>query len=289
MSTLPRVLLFGGHGKVALHMTPLLLSKGYHLTSVIRNPDHKPEIESLASSSSSSSPSASHKSNLSIVISSVEDLTSTAAADLLSQTRPSIVIWSAGAGGKGGAARTKAVDETAAKHVISASVSDPRVKKFLMVSYIGSRRGRAPWWNDEDWESVQRVNTEVLPAYAAAKIEADEHLLAVTRRRTGGEKGDKEFQMINLRPGSLTDEPASGKVVMGKTRSRGKVSREDVARVAVELVSRGDTRGYFDLLGGEESDDGVGEGIKDAVDRLMREEHDGLAGEDMERIYAREV
>ena len=282
MSTLPRVLLFGGHGKVALYMTPLLLSKGYHLTSVIRNPDHKAEIESLAPSSSSSS--ASHKSNLSILISSVEDLTSTAAAtDLLSQTRPSIVIWSAGAGGKGGAARTKAVDEIAAKHVISASVADPRVKKFLMVSYIGSRRGRAPWWDDEDWESVQRVNKEVLPAYAEAKIEADEHLLAVTRRRMDR---DKEFQMINLRPGSLTDEPESGKVVMGKTRSRGKVSREDVARVAVELVSRADTRGYFDLLGGE---GGEGEGIKQAVDRLVREEHDGLAGEDLERIYARDV
>lgn len=41
-----------------------------------------------------------------------------------------------GAGGKGGAARTKAIDEVAAKAYISASLATPSVKKFLLVSYI---------------------------------------------------------------------------------------------------------------------------------------------------------
>lgn len=44
-----------------------------------------------------------------------------------------------GAGGKGGPARTKAIDMVAAKCYISAALASPNVKKFLMVSYIAVR------------------------------------------------------------------------------------------------------------------------------------------------------
>lgn len=182
-----------------------------------------------------------------------------------------------GAGGKGGASRTKAVDEVAAKHYISASVSRPSVKKFLMVSYIGSRHGSPPWWTKEDIEASEHVNTKVLPAYFAAKVEADEHLAAVARKR---EQSDKEFQAINLRPGSLTDDPSNGKVLLGKTSSRGKISRESVARVAAALLARNDTRGWYDLLDGEVP-------IDEAVQKCVSEGWDGIQGEDLEKIYAR--
>lgn len=272
MASRPQVLLLGGHGKVAQHFTRILLAKSYPLVSVVRNPDHRTEIESLASGDQQKS--------LSVLVSSVEDIKSpTDASDLLARTRPSIVIWSAGAGGKGGPSRTKAVDEVAAKHVISAALADPAVKKFLMVSYIASRRGRPPWWDDEDWRAAQHVNQDVLPHYFAAKVEADEYLLALARRRRE-ESGDREFQMINLRPGTLTDDPGTGRISLGKTKSRGKVSREDVARVGVELLERNDTWGYFDLLAGDED-------IKEAVERCVREGHDGTVGEDLERIYGR--
>jgi Predicted nucleoside-diphosphate-sugar epimerases len=42
-----QVLLLGGHGKVALHMTPLLLNRAWNVTSVVRNPDHESEILAL--------------------------------------------------------------------------------------------------------------------------------------------------------------------------------------------------------------------------------------------------
>ncbi|KAH7354658.1 hypothetical protein BKA65DRAFT_496758 [Rhexocercosporidium sp. MPI-PUGE-AT-0058] len=45
--TSPQILLLGGHGKIALHLTPLLLAKNYNITSVIRNPDHEKEILAL--------------------------------------------------------------------------------------------------------------------------------------------------------------------------------------------------------------------------------------------------
>lgn len=187
------------------------------------------------------------------------------------------VLIPAGAGGKGGPSRTKAIDEVAAKHYITSSLATKGVSKFLMVSYIASRKSRAPWWNDEDWAAAQHVNEKVLPAYANAKIEADEHFAAMTKKRQDTDKG---FQAINLRPGTLTDDPGTGKVKLGKTSSRGKVSRADVAAVAAALLDRSDTNGWYDLLEGTTD-------IASAIDELVKGDHNGQEGEDLDRIYSR--
>jgi nucleoside-diphosphate-sugar epimerase len=84
-----------------------------------------------------------------------------------------------------------------------------------MVSAISIRRKRAEWWNDEDWKVLDRMNAQVMPAYYKAKLAADE-LLTVLGERKG-------FQYIILRPGGLTDEPATGRVALGKTRGFGQV------------------------------------------------------------------
>jgi hypothetical protein len=86
-----------------------------------------------------------------------------------------------------------------------------------MVSAISIRRRRAAWWSDEDWEKVERINTQVMPTYYKAKLAADE-LLTVLGERKG-------FQYIILRPGGLTDAPATGRVALGKTRGWGQVRR----------------------------------------------------------------
>lgn len=185
---------------------------------------------------------------------------------------------SSGAGGKGGFERTYAIDQDAAKHYITSSLTSPFVKKFLMVSYIASRKSRPPWWTDEDQTAADHVNNNVLPHYFKAKVEADEHLAAYAKQRV--DKGDDTFQAINLRPGTLTDSPATGKIILGETPSRGKVSREDVARVAAALLDRNDTRGWYDLLEGDEN-------IEEAIDNAVKEKWDGIKGEDLKRIYSR--
>jgi hypothetical protein len=122
------------------------------------------------------------------------------------------------------------------------------------------------------------VNFEVLPHYAKAKIEADEHFAAVANKRN---KTDPTFQAINLRPGTLTDEPGGKKgISLGRTTSRGSISREDVASVAAALLARDDTRGWYDLLQGDDD-------IEKAIDGLVKEGFDGIEGEDLERIYGR--
>jgi len=265
----PRVLLLGGHGKVSLLLQPLLLARKWNITSVIRNPDQEAEIIALGKDKPG---------KIEVLIDSLDDVKDASHAErVLNKVKPDIVVWSAGAGGKGGPSRTRAVDMVAAKAYISASLAMPSVRKFLMVSYIASRRGSPPWWTDADKKEAEHVNTTVLANYFKAKVEADEYLEALTQKRL--DSGDTSFQTINLRPGTLTDSPGTGKVSLGKTTARGSVTRENVALVADALLARDDTRGWFDLLDGDDD-------IEDAIDKLVKSGHNGLEGEDMERIHA---
>lgn len=188
-------------------------------------------------------------------------------------------ICSTGAGGKGGPARTNAIDSIAAQQILTASFTTPKITKFLMISHLGSRRVQPTWISDEDWAHLQHINNDVLPAYARAKLEADEYMTALAERRktyesrSGG--GGTVFQAINLRPGLLSDSPATGKVQLGKTKGKGSVTREDVAIVADRLLAREDTGGWYDLLNGEE-------GVEEAVERVVRDRVDAVEGEDVE-------
>ncbi|RHZ64017.1 uncharacterized protein CDV56_109224 [Aspergillus thermomutatus] len=265
-----QVLLLGGHGKVAQKLTPLLLARAWNVTSVIRNAEHENEILALGKGA---------RGKLSILLSSLDDVKSDAdAKKIIDAVSPDYVVWSAGAGGKGGPGRTFAIDERAAKHFLAASFASPRVTKFLLVSWLGSRRVHPSWMSDEDWAAVQNVFKNVLPAYAKAKLEADEYMTALAARRK--QSGGAKLQAICLRPGTLTDEPATGRVALGKTRGQGKVTREDVARVADQLLARADTEGWYDLLNGEEP-------IEEAVERVAREKVDAVDGEDVDGMVKR--
>ena len=87
--TAPRVLLLGGHGKVSLFMTPLMLARSWHVTSVVRNPDHEAEIQSTAKS---------QPGKLDVLVRSLDELTTEQHAQaVLDETKPNWVVWSAGA------------------------------------------------------------------------------------------------------------------------------------------------------------------------------------------------
>ena len=40
-----RIAVIGGHGKVALHLSRILSGRGHQVTSLIRNPDHRADVE----------------------------------------------------------------------------------------------------------------------------------------------------------------------------------------------------------------------------------------------------
>ncbi|KIK53898.1 hypothetical protein GYMLUDRAFT_49094 [Collybiopsis luxurians FD-317 M1] len=246
-----QVLLLGGHGKIALHMTRILASHSHKITSIIRNPDHAKEIQDLYPQ---------NPSLINPVVTSIEETDLEGAKDLMKGV--DWVIWSAGAGGKGAPERTKLVDEVAAKRFITAALASPSVKKFLMVSASISRQSPASYWDDADRTTYER-GWKALAAYCEAKLAADEFLYDESRKAIESGARKEKWVDINLRPGTLSDEPGTGKVDLGRSKVAGKISREDVAGVAVELLEKEDGGAlWIDLLEGSES-------IGAAVDRVV--------------------
>lgn len=189
-----------------------------------------------------------------------------------------------GAGGRGGAPRTLAIDRDSAIAFTKASIHTPSIKKFLTVSYLSSRRNRPSWWTDTDWASAQKVNNEVLPTYYEAKVAADEVLTVLAKERYDDEakKGvaDKDrFHGISLRPGTLTDENAGG-VLMGKITCQGKVSRATVAEAVVAVLDTDGARGWIDFLDGSED-------VSSAVQRIAKEGIDSVDEEDFQGMKQR--
>lgn len=253
-------LLFGAHGKVSLHLIPLLLSNpAQKVTAVVRTSAQFPDLVSAAGST--------NESRLYPKVHSLEDITSQAAAtELLSSYNPDTVIFSAGAGGKGGPSRTIAIDQDACIRLIEAAKAREEVKRFVVVSYIGSRSKRAPWWSDADWTFTQQVNEGALKNYHKAKLAADQALLMANKEKGQG-------WGWSLRPGTLTDEEGNG-VELGKVGARGSMSRKSVAKVVKEVVeSQGGKGGYVDMLDGDED-------VVKAVERVIREGVDGAEGEE---------
>lgn len=114
-----RVLVIGGHGKVALLLEPLLVERGDEVTAVIRNPDHAAEVEAAGATP---------------LVADVEQLDTAGLADALREH--DAVVWSAGAGG-GNPERTRAVDRDAAIRSMDAA-AEAGVGRYVMLSYCGA-------------------------------------------------------------------------------------------------------------------------------------------------------
>ena len=140
-----RILLIGGHGKVALLSEPLLVAAGHHVTAVIRNPRHEPAVRATGAEP---------------LVADVETFDTEQLTNLVSGN--DVVVWSAGAGG-GDPERTFAVDRDAAIRSIDAAVA-AGVRRYLMVSYFGAGPDHGVDPGDGFY------------AYAEAKAAADAHL-----------------------------------------------------------------------------------------------------------------
>jgi uncharacterized protein YbjT (DUF2867 family) len=142
-----RVIVIGGHGKVALQLARILTERGDAVSSVFRNPDHSDDVAATGAKP---------------VVADIERLDTDALADLLAGH--DAVVFSAGAGG-GNPARTYAVDRDAAIRVVDAAAR-AGVKRFVMVSYFGAGLDHGVPQGDSFFP------------YAEAKAAADAHLRA---------------------------------------------------------------------------------------------------------------
>jgi nucleoside-diphosphate-sugar epimerase len=80
---------------------------------------------------------------------------------------------------------------------------------------------------------------EVFVAYLRAKLAAEQDVLA----RPG-------LAATVLRPGSLTDEPGTGRVTLAPQVDRGSVPRDDVAAVLVALLDQPRPGAVVELVSG---------------------------------------
>lgn len=244
------ILLFGGSGKVARHITRLLAAEGHHVHSIIRNPDQKADIESLGGKP---------------IVQSIEESSVDNMVKTIKSTNSSTVIWSAGAGG-GNPERTKAVDNEGAIKSMDATAK-AGVKRYIIVSAIDVRdREHKPtpeWYNEEDRDRSEKV-WNAIGAYMRAKYAADRSLVTENDRR--------KVDFTIVRPGGLNQEPSKGTIAAGKVHLATTISREDVAKAVIEVWKNDETKGLaIDMVGGDTP-------IKEAIAQVAKERIDTFAG-----------
>jgi uncharacterized protein YbjT (DUF2867 family) len=136
------------------------------------------------------------------------------------------VVFAAGAGPGSGPERKRTVDLGGAVRLIEACEAKG-ISRYVMVSSIGAHDPAG--------------GPEQMRTYLEAKAGADEAL----------EKSGLEATIV--RPGSLSDDPGTGKVeISTEMGRRGPVSREDVAAVLAEVLAADNAIGKtFELFEGE--------------------------------------
>ena len=193
-----RTVIIGGHGKVALLTAPLLVAAGHDVVSVIRDPAQAGDVAATGATP---------------LVLSVEDAGVGELARALAGA--DAVVWSAGAGGKGGPQRTDAVDRAAAIRSMEAAAA-AGVRRYVMVSFL-TAYGEVP-------------ADHPLRAYAIAKIAADRHLQST------------DLDWTILGPGRLTLDAPTGAITVGRLEagaptSEALTSRGNVARVIAAVLA----------------------------------------------------
>lgn len=202
--TSKKVLIIGGHGRVALIATPKLIAAGHDVTSVIRNPNHVSDIEAIGATPL------------------VRDIIGLDVATWEKRLQEfDVVVWAAGHGDSGSVEGTYAVDRDAALTSVEAVrnllARGERAPRYIMVSFLGS------------------LNLQVDPeddfyAYAESKKKVDRELLAT-----------EGLDSLILAPGVLSMDPSHGGTKLHDENEEvweRRTSRYLVADLITEMVGR---------------------------------------------------
>lgn len=188
-----KVFIIGAAGKVGRHLVSQLADRGHQSMTLHRNPEQAAELSDLGGTP---------------VNGDLLELDAAALADLM--TGSDAVVFSAGAGGKGGMEMTNAIDGRGLELAVSAA-KQAGIRRFLLVSaFPEAGRGKQMPERFENYMKVKKL--------------ADVHL------------AESDLDWIILRPGTLVDKTGTGNVRLGVAIPYGDVPRSDVAAVLAELI-----------------------------------------------------
>ncbi|WP_346764642.1 SDR family oxidoreductase [Rhodococcus sp. HNM0569] len=191
-----RVVIAGGHGKIARQLIKQLTARGDRAVALIRNPAQESEITAFGA--------------MPVVV----DLESASIDDVAAILNDAdAVVFAAGAGPGSGVARKDTVDRGASV-LMAAAAEKAGVRRFVQISSFGAG------------EPVPEGTEEVFAAYLVAKTKAEEDLRARTYLdwtivRPGGLTDDDPTGFVTLSEPPL---------------ERGTVPRGDVATVVELLL-----------------------------------------------------
>jgi uncharacterized protein YbjT (DUF2867 family) len=207
-----RVVIAGGHGKIALILERLLSQRGDSVAGFVRNPAHVGDLEAAGAEAL------------------VVDLENASVDDVAAHLQGAdAVVFAAGAGPGSGAARKETVDRDAAILLADAAEA-AKVARYVMVSSIRA-----------DAEAPDDAGDPVFVAYLRAKGAADANILA-----------REALDSTIVRPGHLTNEPGTGRVAIADETGHGSIPREDVAAVLLVVLDTPRTAGQtFEVVSGD--------------------------------------
>jgi uncharacterized protein YbjT (DUF2867 family) len=203
-----RIVIAGGHGQIAWQFGRLVTQAGHEAVGMIRTPEHIPDLQAAG------------------VEPALIDLEDTDVEEMAGVVRGAdVVVFAAGGGPDGNAARKETVDKGAAIMLADAAEA-AGVRRYLMVSAMGT-------------EGADPDSDDVFQAYLRAKQAADDDLRS------------RDLDWTVVKPGRLTDDVPTGRVQVGRL-GRGSVTRGDVAHVLAEVIEAENSIGTtFDLLNGD--------------------------------------
>ncbi len=213
-----RIVIAGGHGQIARQFGKLVAADGHEAVGMVRNPAHVPDLE---------------HDGIEAAIIDLEDTDVDAMAEVLRGADG--VLFAAGGGADGNAARKETVDKGAAIMLADAAEA-AGVRRYVMISSMGT-------------DGADPDSDDVFQVYLRAKKAADDDIRG------------RDLDWTIVRPGRLVDDVPTGRVQLGDL-DRGSVTRGDVAHVLAEVFDADNTIGKtFDVLGGDVA-------IKEAVSKV---------------------
>jgi uncharacterized protein YbjT (DUF2867 family) len=135
-----RVVIAGGHGKIALLLEHLLAGRGDQAVGLIRNPAHAADVQ---------------KAGAEAMVCDLETASADDVAALLAGA--AAVVFAAGAGPRSGAPRKDSVDR-AASVLLADAAERARVRRFVQISSMGAGQPTQPG-ADEVWAAYITAKT----------------------------------------------------------------------------------------------------------------------------------